>query len=84
MATALSPQDTRAEDYLNDKLQTNADLESLDGLLRDVQYQQTLLKEQVDFSSPLINGAADRFFCAPIALGSSRDRCQKHRDIGNT
>ncbi|KAL8764668.1 MAG: hypothetical protein Q9194_006904, partial [Teloschistes cf. exilis] len=60
MAIALSPQDTRVEDYLNDKLQTNADLESLDGLLRDVQHQQALLKEQVDFSSPLINGAADR------------------------
>lgn len=81
MAVALSLQDTRVEDYLNDKLQTNADLESLDGLLRDVQHQQSLLKEQVYFSSPSVNGAADRFICALLALRSSRDRCQKHRSI---
>ena len=43
----LSSQATRVEDYLNDKLQTAADLESLDILLENVQAQQALLKQQV-------------------------------------
>ena len=37
----------RVEDYINDKLQTYADLESLDALLENVQNQQTLLRKQV-------------------------------------
>lgn len=40
-------QDVRIEDYLNDKLQTAADLDNLDALLKASQEQQTLLKEQV-------------------------------------
>lgn len=40
-------QDVRIEDYLNDKLQTAADLDNLDALLKASQKQQTLLKEQV-------------------------------------
>ncbi|KAL8913273.1 MAG: hypothetical protein Q9172_007326 [Xanthocarpia lactea] len=43
----LSSQATRVEDYLNDKLQTAADLESLDILLENVQAQQALLKQQL-------------------------------------
>ena len=37
------------EDYLNDKLQTVADLANLDNLLQNVKHQQALLKEQVAF-----------------------------------
>ena len=37
----------RVEDYLNDKLQTYADLENIDVLLRNVLDQQDLLKQQV-------------------------------------
>ena len=37
----------RIEDYLDDKLQTYADLESIDALLRNVLDQQNLLREQV-------------------------------------
>lgn len=44
---ALSPRDARAEDYLNDQLQTAADLEGLDGLIENVRKQQKLLEEQV-------------------------------------
>lgn len=40
-------QDVRIEDYLNDKLQTAADLDSLDTLLEASKKQQNLLKEQV-------------------------------------
>lgn len=39
--------DVRVEDYLNDKLQTYADLENLDTLLEGVKQQQTLLRQQV-------------------------------------
>lgn len=37
----------RVEDHLNDKIQTNADLENLDNLLDSVRRQQALLKQQV-------------------------------------
>ncbi|KAI4260005.1 MAG: hypothetical protein LQ352_000501 [Teloschistes flavicans] len=61
MAVALSLQDTRVEDYLNDKLQTNADLESLDGLLRDVQHQQSLLKEQLSEAQETVVKSTEAF-----------------------
>ena len=41
--------DGRVEDYLNDKLQTYADLENLDSLLETVKEQQALLSQQVRF-----------------------------------
>lgn len=41
--------DIRVEDYLNDKLQTYADLENLDSLLETVKQQQSLLREQVTY-----------------------------------
>lgn len=40
--------DTRVQDYVDDKLQSAADLESLDSLLANVQEQQDLLKKQLD------------------------------------
>lgn len=39
--------DVRVQDYLNDKFQTEADLQSLDTLLESVRYQQELLRTQV-------------------------------------
>lgn len=45
--------DIRVEDYLNDKLQTTADLDNLDPLLNNVQDQQNLLNEQVCFLNTL-------------------------------
>ena len=44
---------TRVEDYLNDKFQTSADLEQVDGLLLRVQEQQELLKKQVRLMSAM-------------------------------
>lgn len=41
------PVDTRLEDYLQDKLQTSADLETLDSLLDQVRTQQNLLRKQL-------------------------------------
>ncbi|PIA91630.1 hypothetical protein CB0940_09579 [Cercospora beticola] len=40
--------DTRVQDYLDDKLQSAADLDSLDALLATVQEQQDLLKRQLE------------------------------------
>ena len=46
--TRLQTQErTRVEDFLNDKLQTSADLSNLDSLLQNVRHQQSLLEEQV-------------------------------------
>lgn len=39
--------DVRVEDYLNDKLQTDADLDSLDALIETAQQHQAQLKKQV-------------------------------------
>ncbi|KAL8797940.1 MAG: hypothetical protein Q9182_007099 [Xanthomendoza sp. 2 TL-2023] len=39
--------DVRVEDYLNDKLQTSADLDGLDSLLENVKNQQALLRQQL-------------------------------------
>ena len=39
--------DVRIDDFLNDKLQTTADLENIDALLQDVRKQHDLLKTQV-------------------------------------
>lgn len=39
--------EARVQDYLDDKLQSAADLESLDTLLESVKAQQDLLKQQV-------------------------------------
>ena len=47
----------RVEDYLNDKLQTSADLENIDTLLKNVLKQQTLLKQQ---ARNLFSNALDR------------------------
>ena len=47
----------RVEDYLNDKLQTSADLENIDTLLKNVLKQQTLLKQQ---ACEITSNALDR------------------------
>ena len=46
--TSLSSHErTRVEDYLNDKIQVSADLESLDTLLSSLRAQQELQRKQV-------------------------------------
>jgi hypothetical protein len=39
--------ETRVQDYLNDKLQTTADLNNLESLFQNVQQQHELLQVQV-------------------------------------
>lgn len=45
--------DSRVQDFLDDKLQSAADLESVDALLDNVRAQHHLLKQQVLLSSIL-------------------------------
>lgn len=45
--TMADDTEARVEDFLNDKFQTLADLETLDSLLSSVQSQQSLLRSQV-------------------------------------
>ncbi|RPB19541.1 hypothetical protein L211DRAFT_842626 [Terfezia boudieri ATCC MYA-4762] len=45
-------QDGRVEDFLNDKFQTLADLDTLDELLSSVQNQQSLLRSQACIVNP--------------------------------
>jgi RAD50-interacting protein 1 len=47
MVQSLDDRDARVGDYLDDKLQTLADLDSLDALLESVRHQHTLLRKQV-------------------------------------
>ena len=48
-------QSIRVHDYLDDKLQSNRDLENLDTLLENVTNQQRLLRQQVCLSSSFEN-----------------------------
>ncbi|KAL9020548.1 MAG: hypothetical protein Q9185_002226 [Variospora sp. 1 TL-2023] len=71
---ALSPRDARAEDYLNDQLQTAADLEGLDGLLENVRKQQKLLEEQ----EALLTGAYVKLSKSRQNLAESTEASEAH------
>ncbi|KAI9760861.1 MAG: hypothetical protein M1835_000086 [Candelina submexicana] len=58
-AALVEERDVRVEDYLNDKLQTVADLENLDSLLLNVQNQQDLLKKQLVEAEATLTKAND-------------------------
>lgn len=44
--------DLRVEDYINDKIQTTADLKDLDSLIAKVEEQKKVLQLQVSFTTP--------------------------------
>jgi hypothetical protein len=46
-AIQIEERDARVAEWLDDKLQTFTDLETLDSLLQDVRSQQVLLRNQV-------------------------------------
>ena len=46
---SLGEEDTRLEDYLNDKIQTRADLASLASLMENVELQKKQLEDQVGY-----------------------------------
>ncbi|KAL9101668.1 MAG: hypothetical protein Q9187_009212, partial [Circinaria calcarea] len=60
--------DIRVEDYLNDKLQTYADLENLDSLLETVKQQQNLLREQLRDAEVTLDEASEALKAHSINL----------------
>lgn len=79
-----SKQDTRLEDYINDKLQTFADFETLDSLLANVQNQQDLLQKQLQDAQQelkVADGAYERRITD--AKGAAQASEQRQADIDN-
>lgn len=77
-------QDARLEDYLNDKLQTYADFESLDSLLTNIRTQQDLLQKQLQDSKSELRDAEDAYQSANAAVKRKAQSFQKQqRDIDN-
>ena len=66
----LGEEDTRLEDYLNDKIQTRADLASLATLMETVELQKKQLEEQVGSRYSLIVA------CASELMICTASRCQ--------
>ncbi len=78
--TQMSLRAARVEDYLNDKLQTTADLEGLDILLEDVQTQQDLLKQQVAHVRAMI----EYLLICDSAPGSRETSRRGYQGLGST
>lgn len=80
MALEPSPLEARVEDYLNDKLQTAADLESLDSLLVDVKKQQGLLRQQVNTPASIYLVKLPMTLNL-LATRSKRKPCREHESL---
>ena len=65
--TSSTDLEMRIDDYLNDKLQTQADLDSLDSLVDDVTNRHNLLREQLKD--------------AHVALEDARKASIDHKDL---
>lgn len=82
MATAHFEQgtslDNRVEDYLDDKLQSNADLNSLDELLANVELQRNQLQSQLDHAVKQLDEARRT---ADNRKGSLLTRIEKFQEL---
>jgi RAD50-interacting protein 1 len=77
--------ESRIDDYLNDKLQTLADLDNLDTLLENVQRQQALLQDQLDEARRSHEDAAKAASSRAAAVQLKSDSLrQRQADIDNT
>ena len=61
--TTAEDRAVRVEDYLDDKLQTFADLENLDSLFESVRNQKTLLDKQVGSPLPVVRDMSNSGSC---------------------
>jgi predicted nucleic acid-binding Zn-ribbon protein len=59
MPSRPPPNDVRVQDYLNDKFQTLADLDTLDSLLSSVQTQQQQLRTQLETADSAVESARE-------------------------
>ncbi|KAM3417721.1 hypothetical protein BST61_g5955 [Cercospora zeina] len=71
--------DTRVQDYLDDKLQSAADLDSLDALLATVQEQQALLKRQLQDAKRDHDEATRAYESHKTSLHASAQTFQKEQ-----
>jgi RAD50-interacting protein 1 len=77
--------EARIDDYLNDKLQTLADLDNLDTLLENVQRQQALLQDQLDEARRSHEDAAKAASSRAAAVQLKSDGLrQRQANIDNT
>ena len=77
--------EARIDDYLNDKLQTLADLDNLDALLENVLRQQALLQRQLDDAHKLHEDAAETAASRAAAVQLRSDSLrQQQADIDST
>ena len=77
--------EARIDDYLNDKLQTLADLDSLDTLLENVRRQQALLQKQLDEARKSHEDAAETAASQSAAIQLRDDDLrQRQASINNT
>ncbi|KAJ6262705.1 hypothetical protein Dda_1261 [Drechslerella dactyloides] len=77
-------QDPRVYDYLNDKIQTSADLKSLDSLLDALRNQHSLLRQQLDKVTDNLGAAeTEQKQHASTVLTKSHDYLHRQTDIDN-
>lgn len=77
--------EARIDDYLNDKLQTLADLDNLDTLLENVQRQQALLQQQLDEARKAHENASEMAAARAAAVQLRSDSLrQQQADIDGT
>ncbi|EWC45231.1 hypothetical protein DRE_05958 [Drechslerella stenobrocha 248] len=75
-------QDARVYDYLNDKIQTSADLKSLDSLLRTLRNQHSLLRQQLDKVGEDLNEAeAEQKQHASSVITKSHEYLQRQTEV---
>jgi hypothetical protein len=75
----LGERDIRLEDYLNDKIQTSTDFESLESLLANVEAQKQQLEEQVgDYPRQSIPSLTQLNVILARRRQTKTLECQKH------
>ncbi|KAF3938505.1 hypothetical protein ABW19_dt0206149 [Dactylella cylindrospora] len=83
-APQIKPKDARVYDYLNDKIQTSADLRSLDSLLDALRNQHSLLRQQLDRVGKDLNEAeGEQKQHASSVIIKSEQYLQRQADIDN-
>ncbi|KAF1839730.1 hypothetical protein BDW02DRAFT_563781 [Decorospora gaudefroyi] len=70
---------TRVADYLDDKLQTAADLDSLDALLASITTQHALLKQQLDDAQRGLHDAKQASHAHQVQLQQRADAFRRHQ-----
>ncbi|GAM83226.1 hypothetical protein ANO11243_012120 [Dothideomycetidae sp. 11243] len=79
MNGVMASDDARVKDYLDDRLQTAADLESLDTLLDSIKSQQTMLRQQLSEAKSTKSKAIEKSHAAAQALRRDEELSRKQQ-----